>query len=482
MPGTRRRGDPASIGPYRIVRRLGAGGMGTVYLALDAYDRPVALKALHEHLSNDPLFRFRFGEEVAAARRVASFCTARVLDADLHARVPYLVTEYVPGMSLFERVNLHGPLPEADAEALAVGVATALTAIHAAHVVHRDLKPSNVLLSPIGPKVIDFGIAGAVRSGRVAPGGVAFGTPGWLAPEQRAGHPGAPPADVFAWGLLVAWAATGRHPFDNPVRPSPRPRPDLAGLPPRLALPVRAALAADPAARPSARDLLLRLCGSDPAPPTGPTVPGPPRGRRRPPPPTLHDPLVRAPRRRRGGALPVAVLLIALAMLGGWLVTVRHGPAGDISAAGPSAAAPPPPPPAPSPTAERPAAGAVRDGGLEFAMTSRRCGVAELGEWPTRRRAKGTYCVLDLRVTNVGRHDALVFMNSQRLVDADGREFPGDEWAWIYNPGSRVFTSTFEPGRTVNGSLVFDVPPGTRVRRLIVHDTPLSAGTSIALS
>jgi hypothetical protein len=291
---------------------------------------------------------------------------------------------------------------------------------------------------------------------------------------------------VFAWGLLVTWAATGRHPFGAPARPSPRPRPDLAGLPPRLALPVRAALAADPAARPSARDLLLCLCGSAP-PPAGPTVPWPPHGRRRRPPPTLHDPLVRAPRRRRGrrGGLPAAVLLIALAMLGGWLVTVRHGPAGDISAAGPSAAAPPAPPPSPpppSPTTVRPAAGAVRDGGLEFAVTGRRCGVAELGEWPTRRRAKGTYCVLDLRVTNVARHDALVFMNSQRLVDADGREFPGDEWAWVYNPGSRVFTSTFEPGRTVNGSLVFDVPPGTRVRRLIVHDTPLSAGTSIALS
>ena len=232
--GALRAGDPASIGAYRIVRRLGAGGMGTVFLALDRKSRPVALKVLHEHLRGDPLFRYRFAEEVAAARRVAGFCTARVIDADLQARLPFLVTEYVDGPSLYDRVTSHGPLPAPDAEALAVGMATALTAIHAAGVVHRDLKPSNVMLSRVGPKVIDFGIAGAVEA-RPRHGGVNFGTPGWAAPEQRAGQPGAPASDVYAWGLLVAWAATGRHPLADssahrPARPrrcaSPDPNPE----------------------------------------------------------------------------------------------------------------------------------------------------------------------------------------------------------------------------------------------------------------
>jgi hypothetical protein len=501
--GVLRAGDPESIGAYRLVRRLGAGGMGTVFLALDRHGQPVALKVLHHHLRDDPLFRYRFGEEFMAARRVASFATARVLDADLHAPLPYLVTEYVPGMSLYDRVTGHGPLPGPDAEALAVGVATALTAIHAARVVHRDLKPSNVMLSPVGPKVIDFGIAGA--AGGPGRGGVTFGTPGWLAPEQRDGHAGGPPADVFAWGLLVAWAATGRHPFGGertrsaPLRrPSPRPAPgprrpgpDLTGLPPRLVLPVRAALAADPADRPSAQDLLLRLCGTAAPAPEPPTVPR--RRVRGRPPPTLHDPSVRA-RRRGGGGLPLAVLAIALVLVGSWLAIGRNASTGGTAtpATAPSApggardggaggggAAPPATSPAPSPTP--PARAKVRDGGLEFAITGLRCGVAELGEWPTRRQPKGRFCLLDLRVTNIAKHDALVFMNSQHLVDGAGHEYPADEWAWVYHPAARVFTSTFKPGRTVTGTLVFDVPAGTRVKRLIVHDTPLSAGTSVAL-
>src|SRR5262249_38289173 len=178
-----------------------------VFLALDRRRQPVALKVLHQHLRDDPLFRDRFAGEVAAASRVAGLGTARVLDADPYGRVPFLVTEFVEGVSLHDRVAGSGPLAAPDTRALAAGVAAALAAIHRPVVVHRHPKPRNVMLSPVGPKVIDFGIAGAIGPVTLSPSGrrVSFGTPGWLAPEQLAGRPGGPQADVYAWGLLVAW-------------------------------------------------------------------------------------------------------------------------------------------------------------------------------------------------------------------------------------------------------------------------------------
>jgi len=465
------------IGPYRIVRRLGTGGMGTVFLARDRAGRPVAVKVLHEHLREDAALRQRFAHEVAAARRVAGFCTARVLDADLHGRRPYLVTEYVDGMSLHDRVSRYGPLPPADVDKLAVGAAAALTAIHAAGVVHRDLKPSNVMLSSAGVKMIDFGIAGAADPAATL-GGLRFGTPGWLSPEQLAGRSGTRASDVYAWALLVTWAATGKA-----------PAPDLSGVPPRLVAPVRACLAADPARRPTATDLLLRLCGpaadtarltrplSQPVPrPPAPTRPqSPPQTRPLPRPPVARP--ARPRRRRRRWRLPALALFAVL--LTTYLVGRPHGSGGSTQAA-----VPPAPPTArpSSPGASSGASGAgIRDGSFRFAVTGVRCGADELGAWPARKQAKGQFCLVDLRVVNVGKHTGFLFVGSQRLEDADGVAHTADQWAWVYYEPSRPFTSTVDSGATVTGTLVYDVPAGTRPVRLIVHDTPLSDGATITL-
>ncbi|WP_344404852.1 serine/threonine-protein kinase, partial [Dactylosporangium fulvum] len=261
-PAPLRDTDPATVGQYRLRGVLGVGGMGIVYLATAPGGRDVALKVINPALHGDPLFRHRFAAEAAAASRVAGFCTARVLDVALDGPAPYLVTEYVPGPSLHDYATAHGPL-EGQVTAVAVGVLAALTAIHAVGLVHADLSPRNVLLSPFGPKVIDFGVARLL--GHTGPADrQQFGTPGWLAPEQRRGGPPSQASDVYAWGLLVAWAGTGRMPFAGPADEAGRP--ELDGLDPALAEVVGRALRADPAARPRAEQVLLALVGQrDPA-------------------------------------------------------------------------------------------------------------------------------------------------------------------------------------------------------------------------
>jgi len=261
--------EPRSIGPYVLISRLGVGGMGTVYLARNAADRRVAVKVIRPDLAADEEFRRRFRAEVEAARRVAPFCTAEVLDADPNAPAPYLVTEFIDGVRLDEQVD-KGPLASSTLTGLAVGVATALTAIHSAGLVHRDLKPSNVMLSLSGPRVIDFGIAQALDGAKAKPTAWGFGSAGWMAPEQVHGQPIGPEADVFAWGILIAYAGTGRHPFgdgsdiDLGMRIVGSP-PDLGGLREPLVGLVSAALAKHPDDRPSARELLLRLVAQPPA-------------------------------------------------------------------------------------------------------------------------------------------------------------------------------------------------------------------------
>ena len=262
--------DPRRVGPYALLSRLGTGGMGTVYLARGSAGRLVAVKVIRPDLAADEEFRRRFRQEVAAARRVAPFCTAEVLDADPDASAPYLVTEYIDGLRLDQAITRGGPLLSSTLTGLAVGVATALTAIHRAGLIHRDLKPSNVLLSLSGPRVIDFGIAQAVAADSMAkPTSWGFGSAGWMAPEQINGQPIGPAADVFTWGILMAYAGTGRHPFgegqdiDLAYR-TVSAAPDLTGLVPPLYGLIAAALAKDPDARPSARDLLLALVETGP--------------------------------------------------------------------------------------------------------------------------------------------------------------------------------------------------------------------------
>ena len=267
-PATPYPGDPTEIGGYRLSRRLGRGGMGTVYLAEAPSRRQVALKVVHPDLAEDPSFRRRFAREVETARRVARFSTAGVIDARLEGEPLFIVSEFVPGPDLSRAVRERGPLRGGDLEGLAMGVAAALTAIHRSGVVHRDLKPANVLLSTVGPKVIDFGIARALddAGGGITRSSRLMGTPSHIAPELLHGHPATPAADVFAWGCLVAFAGTGRAPFDAATVPAvlhnvATAAPRLDGLDPALRELVRQALDKNPENRPTSQTVLDRLVG-----------------------------------------------------------------------------------------------------------------------------------------------------------------------------------------------------------------------------
>ncbi|MBB5076285.1 serine/threonine-protein kinase [Nonomuraea endophytica] len=265
-------GETSHIGRYKLISVLGRGGMGTVHLAEDPAGVRVAVKVINPEFSQHEQFRMRFRREADAAQRVRRFCTAAVLDAALDGNQLYVVTEYVPGPNLEEAVKQSGPLTGSSLDALAVSVATALTAIHGAGVVHRDLKPSNVLLSPVGPRVIDFGIARALDElGGVTGTGEIIGTPRYMAPEVLRGEPVSPACDVFSWGCLIAFAASGRAPFGGDSLPSMiysvlSTEPDLGGVEPALRPLVVAALQKDPALRPTAQQLLDHLVGRQAAP------------------------------------------------------------------------------------------------------------------------------------------------------------------------------------------------------------------------
>jgi serine/threonine protein kinase len=356
------RKDPERVGPYQILGRLGAGGMGTVFLARAGDGQRVAVKVLRPELSADPSFLRMFRHEVAAARRVVGFCTAKVLDADVSGPLPYLVTEYVEGVRLDRAIAASGRLPGTDLQGLAVGMAAALTAIHGAGVVHRDLKPSNVLLSYYGPKVIDFGIARALASTSTATGKL-MGSPGWMAPEQFDQRPVTAAVDIFVWGSLVAYAGTGRRPFGQGsvveiVQRIRRQPPDLEGLEGWLRQLVEGCMDKEPERRPSAKALLLELLGdhADPDPqasatqllqrrwtqpgaavqtpttaPPPPTTIGPPATAPPAPPPAMRP---QPPRRRRRGGRRLALLgLVAVAVAAAVLVNrldpLDRSPAGQ---------------------------------------------------------------------------------------------------------------------------------------------------------
>ncbi|WP_235488201.1 LppP/LprE family lipoprotein, partial [Frankia sp. AvcI1] len=247
---------------------IGAGGMGVVYLGFGDDGKPVAVKVPSAGLADNPEFRSRFRHEVDAARRVRGSSVATVLDADLTGERPWMATEYVEGRSLADAVATRGELDDRLVHGLAIGLADALVAIHAAGVVHRDLKPANILLAWDGPKVIDFGIARAGDSTSHTRTGMLIGTLVWMAPEQLRGERAGPPADIFAWGACVAFAAAGRPPFRGERAEAVgmqilTAEPDLDGLPPDLVGVVRAALEKEPARRPTASELLRRLVGRD---------------------------------------------------------------------------------------------------------------------------------------------------------------------------------------------------------------------------
>ncbi|MEU0187061.1 serine/threonine-protein kinase [Streptomyces sp. NPDC006207] len=247
-------GDPRRVGRYEIVARLGAGGMGRVYLGRSPGGRAMAIKVVRPDLADDEEFLRRFGREVAAARRVNGVYTAAVVDADPDGRPPWLATAYVPGLSLDKAVSSYGPWAPDAVLALGAGLVEALEAIHAAGVVHRDLKPANVLLSADGPRVIDFGISIAGDTDGLTRTGVAVGTPGFMAPEQVMAERAGPACDVFALGAVLLWTATGAPPFGAGSAYGVNYRavhaePDLTRLPAGLREVVRGCLAKDPQRR-----------------------------------------------------------------------------------------------------------------------------------------------------------------------------------------------------------------------------------------
>jgi serine/threonine protein kinase len=275
-------GDPTRIGRFVLQGRLGSGGMGHVYLGVAPSGEQAAVKVIRSELAHEPEFRRRFRREAAAAAAVSGMFTARVLDADPDAEPPWLATQFVGGPSLRAAVLAGGPLSQPDQRRLALELAEALSAIHAAGLVHRDLKPANVLLSAGGAKVIDFGISHAHDSTRLTSTGLILGTPDYMAPEQVTDPAGSgPAADVFAMGATLAFAATGRSPFATEQAASTLYRvvnlePDLVGVPPETASIARACLAKDPARRPLPAALAANLRGTTPTAAMGA---GPPRSR-----------------------------------------------------------------------------------------------------------------------------------------------------------------------------------------------------------
>ncbi|MGW7468209.1 serine/threonine-protein kinase [Streptomyces xantholiticus] len=346
--------DPPQIGPFRLLGRLGVGGMGRVYLARSAGGRTVAVKLVRAELAAQDEFRRRFAREVEALERVGGTGTTPVIASDTDAESPWVAIGYVPGPSLRSVVvDQYGPLPANSVRALAAGLADALGHIHAAGLLHRDLKPSNILLTVDGPRIIDFGIARAVDTvtdGGLTTTGAVVGSPGFMSPEQVRGERLTPASDIFCMGAVLAYAATGRPPFgsaDSGVHAVlfriAHEEPDLAGLPPELDPLVRRCLDKDPAARPTAAELVnvplpeepwlpagllaglgrhaarLLDADGDPTPPT-PVVPAPAAAA--------------APGRRRRTVLAAASAAAVLAAAGTFAVLSWHGGSGTDNAKG----------------------------------------------------------------------------------------------------------------------------------------------------
>ncbi|WP_433173836.1 WD40 repeat domain-containing serine/threonine protein kinase [Actinoallomurus sp. CA-150999] len=269
--------DPRQIGPYRLDGRLGAGGMGQVYLGTSPGGRKVAVKVIQPELANTPQFRARFAREVEAARRVGGFHTAHVVDADPGAEAPWLVTAFIPGPTLHKVVTQRGPLPPEAAARLGAGLAEGLAAIHQCGLVHRDLKPGNIIMADDGPRIIDFGIARAMDATSLTATGSVIGTYAYMSPEQIHADRTGPASDVFSLGSVLVFAATGRSPFDAPTIAAIVHRilhdpPALDGLGGDLHAVLAACLAKEPTDRPTAQSLPARFTSLRPG---GTALPAP---------------------------------------------------------------------------------------------------------------------------------------------------------------------------------------------------------------
>ncbi|MEU2451583.1 protein kinase [Streptomyces sp. NPDC012765] len=256
--------DPHEIGGYRLHARLGSGGMGVVYLAYTPGGRPIALKAVRREFAADPEFRERFAQEVASARRIHGLFTAQVVDSGEDEQTPWLATAYVPGPSLHQVVQRHGPLPVRTVLLLVAGIAEAIQEIHRVGVVHRDLKPANVLIAGDGPRVIDFGIARAADAAALTGAGLRIGTAAFMAPEQALGRPVTSATDVFALGALAGFVAGGVPPFGNGPESGALYRvvhehPDLGRIPRELHELLSWCLAKRPEDRPTTADLIAAV-------------------------------------------------------------------------------------------------------------------------------------------------------------------------------------------------------------------------------
>ncbi|MFI6478949.1 serine/threonine protein kinase [Nonomuraea sp. NPDC050663] len=324
-----RPGDPSQLGAYRLLGRIGRGGQGEVYLAETPSGERVAAKLLNADSWADERAQRLFMREVSLAKQVARFCTAQVLDAGMLEAQPYLISEYIDGPSLAERVATGGPLRDGALERLAIGTATALTAIHQAGIVHRDFKPGNVLLGPDGPRVIDFGIARDATTTATVTSQI-VGTPAFIAPEQLTGTPASAASDVFAWGVTMAVAATGTPPFGDDSIPAVinrvlHERPETAGVQPPLRELVERCMDKDPGRRPTAQEVLLTLLGGRPSDLAGAA--------------SMTRPGGRGGRLGRSAATAAVALLVgggvgALAAAQSWTGTTTLATSGQVSATG----------------------------------------------------------------------------------------------------------------------------------------------------
>ncbi|GLX95657.1 protein kinase [Herbidospora sp. NBRC 101105] len=328
--------DPRVLGGYRLEAVLGEGGQGIVYLGAGPDGGRVAIKWLRPELAQDQTMVRRFLQEVSTAKRVAPFCTAQVIDVGAEDQRPYIVSEYIEGESLAQAIPRSGPRTGSSLHRLAIGTATALAAIHQAEIVHRDFKPPNVILGSDGPRVIDFGISKALGS-HTALTSTMIGTPAYMAPEQLAGGPVGPAADLFSWAGTIAYAATGRAPFGNDTMPAVinrvlRMPPDLGDVPQPLRGILLDCLNKNPALRPTAREVIDRLLVSDPA--------------------TARATVPQVFREKRGfptlAVVTAATAVAVIAAIGGvWAATTNSAPPSPPVTT--SAAPPPPPSPSPGP-------------------------------------------------------------------------------------------------------------------------------------